>query len=1159
MTIPPEDISNWHAQREADLNRQQLLDWAHQMATSGIQPTTTGSADQSGSNVPRGTPQPPTAGTSPDASGFTPPTAQDMVTGGQNLNAAVADVSKGLVNIPVESMAGIADAVKNSLTAVRDIQQSFGQGEDIQFSPGLVENPAVQRFLDGKFGPQSDTKTGSLIYGTTKYLAGFLMAGKLRPLQELSELGTAGAFARPAVQGALASFAVLDPQAQRLSDLVQAHPALANPVTEFLAAKPEDSPATGRAKNALEGLGLGLATDGMIASLKALRGMALAKQAAGITDETTAQALSIADQKRDALAVLSGDPAAPAIEVRAPTPEPSALTQAAAKVAADPDQTGKVFVNWAPIHTHDDVKQMIQDLADARDGNIDTARRGARSWEATKLSASQVDAWKVLESRSVGQPLNAEQSVAARELWAQSGAKVVDLANKVQVSGGDLDKIALKRQILLHNMIQEQVIPARTETARALNAWAIPVGDSPIAARQLSQLTDLLAQDNGTIEEIAKRISAGAKKGLTREVDDYLERTPLMKTAAAARQAWYGALLSNPATHIRNIVGNTSNLLLDVAETKVANVIGKLRGQEYVADGEATERLFGLVQGYKDAFTVSQKSREIFEQAADLAAKSGDPEDARALFAADADQAAQSGIREAQGGLRPYSNRTEGAFAPATIGISRDTVPGKFFSFMDSVTTASSRALQRSDEIFKGMTFNAELRAQAYRQAREELAQGGLSKADFADRLAEIMASPTDAMRLQASSAADRLTFSNAPEQTKLWKFVKAWHDVPVLGDITMPFAKTPYNIATTTMAHTPLSPFMKSWREDIMAGGARADKAWAKSVVGNGILLTAADFAMNGLLTGQGPSDPAQRATLQRTGWQPWSVKVGDHYFDYRGIDPIGPLIGLAANTTEVLLGQDWPKADRGGRIEQLAVATSMSIASQITDQSFMSGASNFFNAMQDSRRYGEKWWQQLVASAVVPRGVAAYERTISDPTQRIAWDIGSYVRSQTPGLSKDLPPARNVWGDAIHGGSGWSPWYDYLSPFKTSKIEAQPIDTELERLQKWIANPGRAVSFQGVTIDLTKNPMAYSRYVELSGNAWHPDGEVGLKNKLNAIVEGRDDASEMYETLDDGPDGLKAKLIDRYVDVYRGGARQQLLEEFPELKAEVNDRRRK
>lgn len=58
---------------------------------------------------------------------------------------------------------------------------------------------------------------------------------------------------------------------ERLSNLIQQVPGLRNPVSEFLAARPDDSEALGRFKNVLEGLALGGAIDTLVGGVRAIK------------------------------------------------------------------------------------------------------------------------------------------------------------------------------------------------------------------------------------------------------------------------------------------------------------------------------------------------------------------------------------------------------------------------------------------------------------------------------------------------------------------------------------------------------------------------------------------------------------------------------------------------------------------------------------------------------------------------------------------------------------------------------------------------------------------------------------------------------------------------------------------------------------------------
>jgi len=90
---------------------------------------------------------------------------------------------------------------------------------------------------------------------------------------------------------------------------------------------------------------------------------------------------------------------------------------------------------------------------------------------------------------------------------------------------------------------------------------------------------------------------------------------------------------------------------------------------------------------------------------------------------------------------------------------------------------------------------------------------------------------------------------------------------------------------------------------------------------------------------------------------------------------------------------------------------------------------------------------------------------------------------------------------------------------------------------------------------VDLRKYPQAYSRYVELAGNEYKDEVTgLGAKDRLNALIAGEDVLSPIYDMLTDGPDGGKAAKLNEVITGYRQKAARQLVEEFPELRVEIN-----
>lgn len=105
-----------------------------------------------------------------------------------------------------------------------------------------------------------------LTQGVAEFSTGMLGAGKLvgalkgakflagasALIEGSKAVHTVAEVAKAAAVGAVA----FDPMQQRLSNLVEAHPALHNPVTNYLASHDDDAPAEGRFKNALESIGM---------------------------------------------------------------------------------------------------------------------------------------------------------------------------------------------------------------------------------------------------------------------------------------------------------------------------------------------------------------------------------------------------------------------------------------------------------------------------------------------------------------------------------------------------------------------------------------------------------------------------------------------------------------------------------------------------------------------------------------------------------------------------------------------------------------------------------------------------------------------------------------------------------------------------------------
>jgi hypothetical protein len=347
---------------------------------------------------------------------------------------------------------------------------------------------------------------------------------------------------------------------------------------------------------------------------------------------------------------------------------------------------GEVFINWARIDSPEDVKAALQQMADARAGDIDQARRGVRTHADTQAAAAQEDAFNILMQRRAeggGTPLNAEQSQAVRELWSASGGKLIEVARLAAANPSEANLFAFRKMLATHNLIQREVIAARTETARALESWKIPAGGT---TERMRALQEVLERSGGPElhRELAARMAALADNPAAFEA--FAERAGKATTMDAVREYWVNALLSSPTTHIVNTTSNAMVAVQQIYERWTAAQIAALRGTAGVAPGEAAAMTHGLIMGFRDALRLG----------------------AKALWTGETSMLGKVDVRQ-----RAIRGETFGA---------EDTTVGRAIDYLGVALNLPARFLGAADEMFKSLGYRMELHAQAVRRGQLLLA-----------------------------------------------------------------------------------------------------------------------------------------------------------------------------------------------------------------------------------------------------------------------------------------------------------------------------------------------------------------------------------------------------------------------------------------------------
>lgn len=175
---------------------------------------------------------------------------------------------------------GVTGALTQIPHMVHDLSDWVEKQAGVTPEPSKAETESLQSMDKLAHAAEPKTVTGGLLQGVYQFITGLAMTGGMSG--EAQATGTAAKYAIAAGKGALANAAAFDPHQARLDNLIQEFPALRNPISAWMASKPGDSNALGRLKNGLEGLGLGLLTDGLVKSLRLMRAVFDAKSAARI-------------------------------------------------------------------------------------------------------------------------------------------------------------------------------------------------------------------------------------------------------------------------------------------------------------------------------------------------------------------------------------------------------------------------------------------------------------------------------------------------------------------------------------------------------------------------------------------------------------------------------------------------------------------------------------------------------------------------------------------------------------------------------------------------------------------------------------------------------------------------------------------------------------
>lgn len=819
------------------------------------------------------------------------------------------------------------------------------------------------------------------------------------------------------------------------------------------------------------------------------------------------------------------------------------------------DKAGNIRVE--NLTTSEDVAQAIREAAEQNNDFIGDRRGVITDGQVMDLASDLGMTAESLNMRKIGQAFNAEQIMAARKLLVESATQV-SAAMKQAARGSDEDVMAYALAKDRHQMIQAQVAGITAEAGRALRAFR------SIAGQEETQAVDqfIKSATGKTLFQLRQEAQLGATLESPQQVSKFMQDAQKRTFGRMLVEYWINGLLSGPATHATNTIGN---LILTVQhaipETAAAALIGRVRRAmgregEYVRFGEVGAGLRGIQaslpsaikgagQSFKSGVSMLLPGEEArampFQPFTELAEHARLDESATyASVMGDAYGALrgmQDGIIAAGAMLK--AGGVEGAPTVATqyshLGAIPDiTYKGVNVLPLGTAARMPGRFLSAADSFFGAVNFSMAKNARAYRIASEE----GLTGTAFDARVAQIRDNPSEALMSEFVAQAAELRLME-----KGGKFLNALSHLsnveiggfPALKFVT-PFVHVAGNILQQSVMHrTPIGLLSAEIRADLIGknGNVAQDMAMARMAAGTILAVTMGGLAAQGYASGSGPTDQNEAAMWRLAGNQAHSVRIGDMWYGVQKLGPTGMLMSIAADLYSVA------NSASKGEMEEAAAHLVHAFSQNILDQSMMKGPAELLRAINDSDRYGEQYVRNFL-SAFVPYSIGmAQMAKVSDPYSRQTRTIVDAIRAKVPGhmdswFGAELFPKRNVWGEPMLapetvGGPGVTGMYQ-------KQMSDDPVNRAMIDLGIGPAPVQRKI--RGVELE----DQQYDDFARLAGRM--------TKTRLDAMVRSAD--------WQQWPPNIRASIVQEVIKQSRETARGMMMLKYPQIVRDAVQQRR-
>lgn len=582
-------------------------------------------------------------------------------------------------------------------------------------------------------------------------------------------------------------------------------------------------------------------------------------------------------------------------------------------------------------------------------------------------------------------------------------------------------------------------------------------------------LSDELATNYLMAETDAER--AAAWDAITTSIADQIPSTFMEKA-----NFWrYTSMLTNPTTHIRNIMGNA----IQFGARKIKNGIGTAIERAVIKNPSQRTK---AVNVDKDLKAFAKDQYETDQSAAMGSGKYSD--------------ATTAGIeREIQSKRKMF--RGEDVLSRAVQGIG----------------DLNSRALDYEDVIFNRAAY-----VDSFAQALQ--AKGVTA----AEAHAGTRAADVEAARAYAIEEAQKATYRNTTALSEaLSQFGRYEGDNPVkragsfVADALFPFRKTPANILTTGLDYSPIG-LVKGIKEamvDVKSGkctAADAVDSIASGLTGTGILALGAYLAAEGFfgatLHVRAGDDDKEEAFEKSMGGQNYAIQIGDKSYTLDWAVPAAmPLFAGAAIMESVRKGGGTFDALVDSLLGMQDVVLETSMLSSLNDLiSYWSYADNKVGYLLDraASSYAGQYIPTIGSKAASVFDDTVRKSYVEKGTGQLSSDVNYFLQGaakKVPGARNQLQPSIDLWGNEVSNGSAPERVFQsFLSPGFLKAQDNSPATQEIRRLAKatgdstvYPAAAEKSYTVNGETRTLTGEE--YTRYAKAMGQTRKELVEAAVK----------------------------------------------------------------